>query len=62
MDFFCENSQQLLAVNQFRKKKEKQKTPSDIFDWVLNTHLAYLTSKRFADLSLRNSINLLPDF
>ena len=62
MDFFCENSQQLLAVNQFRKKKEKQKTLSDIFDWVLNTHLAYLTSKRFADLSLRNSINLPPNF
>ena len=61
--FFCENSQQLLAaVNQFKKKQQKnhiKTAPLDIFDFVLKTHLAYLISKRFAYLSLRKSINLL---
>ena len=34
MEFFCENSQWLKAVNYFLLK-----TSSQIFDWILNTHL-----------------------
>ena len=34
MQLFCKNSQQLEAINFFRKKP-----PSEIFDWVLNTPL-----------------------
>ena len=33
MDFFCENSQQLLAVNQFRKKKRETKNSIGYF-WL----------------------------
>ena len=34
MEIFCENSERLKAVNDFRKK-----APSEMFDWILNTPL-----------------------
>ena len=39
IEFFCENSSNLLALNYFHKK-----VPSQIFDRVLNTPLSYYDS------------------
>ena len=39
-------------VNSFKPLTNFAKNPWDIFDWVLNTPLVYLTNQRFADLSL----------
>ena len=43
MKRFCENSERILAVNYFRKN-----TPSQMFNWVLNTSLDFITGLRLA--------------
>ena len=43
------------------KKQTQKKTPSKIFDWVLDTPLAYLMGRKLVDMSLRNSAYPLPN-